>query len=76
LDGGDDLAKHDNTVTIQESNTGETFAILEGVSDQRLLRLEGDLGHFVGLKSVRVLHLLTTGLLTHLHFKPVIRQAA
>jgi len=62
----DDLTKHDNTVTVHECDTGETLAVLEGISDQRLLRLEGDLGHLVGLQGVRLFHLLTTGLLSHL----------
>merc|ERR1712060_378056 len=66
LDGGDDLAKHDNTVAIQESNTGETFAILEGVDDERLDRGELHLGHFVGLERVRIFHLLATGFFAHL----------
>ena len=61
-----DLTQHDNTVAIHEGDTGETLAVLEGVSDQRLLRLEGDLGHLVGLQVVGLFHLLTTGLLAHL----------
>jgi len=64
--GGDDLTKHDNTVAIQESDTGETFAILEGVDDERLARLELDLGHLVGLEGMWLFSLLATGLLAHL----------
>merc|ERR1719253_788243 len=63
---GHDLSKHDNTVAVHERDAGQTLAVLEGVRDERLLRLEGDLGHLVGLEGVRLLHLLATGLLTHL----------
>merc|ERR1711966_403559 len=63
---GHNLSKHDNTVTVHEGNTGETLAVLEGVSDQRLLGLESALGHLVGLEGVGILHLLSTGLLAHL----------
>merc|ERR1719159_1773606 len=63
---GNDLAKHDHTVAVHEGDAGETFAILEGVAHEWLLRLEGALSHFVGLQGVRVLHLLATGLLAHL----------
>merc|ERR1712060_1030310 len=62
----DDLSQHNNTVSVHESDTGETLAVLERVSDQGLLRLEGDLSHLVGLQGVRLLHLLTTSLLAHL----------
>merc|ERR1712194_483054 len=54
------------TVTVHEGNTGETLAVLEGVGNQRLLGLKGDLGHLVGLQGVRLLHLLTASLLSHL----------
>merc|ERR1712151_700967 len=62
----DDLTQHNNTVTIHEGNTGETFTVLEGISNQWLLWFESALSHFVGLQSVRFFHLLTTGFLTHL----------
>mmetsp|Transcript_12824 Transcript_12824/g.36793 ORF Transcript_12824/g.36793 Transcript_12824/m.36793 type:complete len:488 (+) Transcript_12824:124-1587(+) len=62
----DDLSKHDGGVSIEESDTGETLARLEVVDNQRLGRLEHDLGHLVGLESVRGLHLLSSGLLTDL----------
>merc|ERR1712187_806913 len=61
-----DLSKHNNTVAIHEGNTGETFAVLEGIGNKGLLGFEGDLGHLVGLEGVGFFHLLTTGLLTHL----------
>merc|ERR1719254_342521 len=63
---GDDLSQHNNTVSVHESNTGETFAVLEGISDERLLRLERALSHLVGLQGVRLFHLLSSGLLSHL----------
>ena len=44
-----DLAKHDNTVTVEEGNTGETLARLEGIADESLDGGELNLGHFVGL---------------------------
>merc|ERR1739842_50791 len=61
-----DLAKHHHAVAIHEGNTGQTLAVLEGVADQRLLRLEAALSHLVGLQGVRILHLLATSLLAHL----------
>merc|ERR1719229_832238 len=45
---------------------GQALAVLKGVADQRLLRLEAALSHLVGLQGVRVLHLLATSLLAHL----------
>merc|ERR1712078_666118 len=60
------LTKHDDTVAIHESNTREALAILEGVADEWLLRLEGTLGHLVRLQRVWFFHLLSTGLLAHL----------
>merc|ERR1712207_79105 len=62
----DDLAKHHHTISIHEGDSGEALAILEGVAHQRLLRLEAALRHLVRLQRVRILHFLTTGLLTHL----------
>merc|ERR1711935_996329 len=61
-----DLAKHDAAVAVHEGNAGKTFAILEGVAHERLLRLERHLGHLVGLQRVRVLELLATSLFAHL----------
>ena len=69
LDGGGDLAKHDNTVTVEEGNTGETLARLEGIADEGLDGSELNLGHFVGLEGMGVFHLLATGLLAHLPVK-------
>ena len=66
LGGGGDLAKHDNTVAIEERNAGETLAGLEGIADEGLDRGEPDLGHLVGLEGMGVFHLLATGLLAHL----------
>jgi len=63
---GDDLTQHNNTVAVHKGNTGETLAVLEAVGNQRLLGLEGDLGHLVGLQVVGIFHLLTTGFLSHL----------
>merc|ERR1712160_166992 len=54
----DDLAQHHHTVAVHESNAGKTLAILEAVTDQRLLRLEADLRHLVRLQGMGVLHLL------------------
>merc|ERR1719424_283021 len=44
------LAKHDGGVAVEESDARETLAVLEGVDDERLLGLEDDLGHLVGLE--------------------------
>merc|ERR1711963_353055 len=60
------LAKHHHTVAIHEGNTGQALAVLEGVANQRLLRLEAALSHLVGLQGVGILHFLATSLLTHL----------
>ena len=35
-----DLAKHDDTIAVQECNARKTLAVLEGVDDERLLRGE------------------------------------
>merc|ERR1719424_166650 len=63
---GNDLSEHHNTVAIEESNTRETLAVLEGVDDEWLMWGEVNLRHLVGLEGVWLLHLLTTGLLTDL----------
>jgi len=63
---GDDLAKHDNTVAVEERNTGETLTGLEGVDDEGLARCVDNLGHLVGLEGVGVLGLLATSLLADL----------
>merc|ERR1719333_2098357 len=72
-----DLAKHDNAVAVQESDAGETLAVLEGVNHQRLLRGEVHLGHLVRLERVRVLHLLAASLLADLpvHLRDAARGA-
>merc|ERR1719191_1133989 len=72
-----DLAKHDNTVAVQERNAGETLAVLESVNDERLLRGEVHLCHLVGLERVRVLHLLSSRLLADLpvHLGDAARRA-
>ena len=54
------------TVAIHERDTRKALAVLERVADQRLLRLEGALGHLVGLQGVWVFHFLATSLLAHL----------
>merc|ERR1719371_43401 len=73
-----DLAKHDNAVAVEESDAGETLAVLEGVNHQRLLRGEVHLGHLVRLERVRVLHLLAARLLADLpvHLRDAARGAA
>ena len=40
----------DDTIAIHERHARETLAILEGVCDERLLRLEGAFCHLVGLQ--------------------------
>merc|ERR1719473_1755021 len=72
-----DLAKHDDTVSVQESNARKTLAVLEGVDDERLLRGEVHLRHLVGLERVRVLHLLAARLLADLpvHLRDAARGA-
>merc|ERR1712119_27772 len=62
----DDLAQHHYTVPVHECHTRQALAILEGVAHQGLLRCEAALGHFVRLQGVRIIHLLTSGLLAHL----------
>merc|ERR1711920_637743 len=61
-----DLAEHHHAVAIHESDAGEALAILEGVANQGLLRLEAALSHLVRLQRVWVLHLLAACLLAHL----------
>merc|ERR1712028_134959 len=63
---GHNLSKHHHTIAIHESNAREALAILEGVGNEWLLRLERALGHLVGLQCMRLIHLLATGLLAHL----------
>merc|ERR1711881_88251 len=72
-----DLAKHDDTVAVQESNARKTLAVLESVDDERLLRSEVHLRHLVGLERVRILHLLATRLLADLpvHLRDAARRA-
>merc|ERR1711972_588103 len=60
-----DLAQHHYTVPVHECHTRQALAILEGVAHQWLLRCEAALGHFVRLQGVRIIHLLTSGLLAH-----------
>merc|ERR1712032_1507299 len=62
----DDLAQHNYTVPVHECHTRQALAILEGVAHQGLLRCEAALGHFVRFQRVRIVHLLTSGLLAHL----------
>merc|ERR1719197_1519625 len=61
-----DLPKHDHAVAVEESNAGQTLAVLERVDHERLLRGEVHLGHLVRLERVRVLHLLAARLLADL----------
>merc|ERR1719240_2570158 len=72
-----DLAKHDDTVAIQESDARKTLAVLEGVDNERLLRGKVHLRHLVGLERVRVLHLLAARLLANLpvHLGDAARRA-
>merc|ERR1719409_1648759 len=72
-----DLPKHDHTVAIEESDAGQTLAVLEGVDHERLLRGEVHLGHLVRLERVRVLHLLAARLLADLpvHLRDAARGA-
>merc|ERR1712224_740164 len=72
-----DLPKHHNAVAVEESDAGETLAVLERVNDKRLLRGEVHLGHLVRLERVRVLHLLAARLLADLpvHLRDAARRA-
>merc|ERR1719221_2075438 len=45
-----DLAQHHDTIPVHEGNAREAFTILESVTHQWLLRLEGALCHLVGLQ--------------------------
>merc|ERR1719384_727814 len=47
----DDLAEHDHGGTLQNGNATQTLALLEAFDDERLLGLEDDLGHLVGLQA-------------------------
>merc|ERR1712228_729152 len=62
----DHLAKHHHAVTVHEGDAREALAILEGVADERLLRLKAALRHLVRLQRVRVLHFLASRLFAHL----------
>merc|ERR1719265_944583 len=62
----DNLPQHDHTVTVHEGNTRKTLAILESVSDEWLLRLEGALCHLIRLQRVWVFHFLATSFFAHL----------
>mmetsp|Transcript_81691 Transcript_81691/g.218669 ORF Transcript_81691/g.218669 Transcript_81691/m.218669 type:complete len:492 (+) Transcript_81691:45-1520(+) len=70
VDLGHDLAQHDGTIAIQESNAGQPLAVLEGVHHQRLHRAEHDLSHLVGLQRMGLRHLLASGLLANLPVQP------
>merc|ERR1719359_622599 len=71
-----DLPKHHHAVAVEESDAGETLAVLERVDHQRLLRGEVHLGHLVRLERVRVLHLLAARLLADLpvHLRDAARR--
>merc|ERR1712113_612710 len=70
----DDLAQHHYTVAVHECNSRQTLAILECVAHQGLLWCKAALGHLVRLQGVRIVHLLTSGLLAHLPLE--LRDAA
>merc|ERR1712083_449307 len=61
-----DFTQHDHTVAIHESDAGQTFAILEGVAHEGLLRLERALGHLVRLQGMWFFHFFTAGFFPHL----------
>merc|ERR1719229_270984 len=48
----DNLPQHHDTVPVHEGDARKALAILEGVTDERLLRLEAALRHLVGLQRV------------------------
>merc|ERR1711972_882609 len=62
---GHHLSQHHDSIAVHECDAGEALAILEGVADKRLLRLEAALSHLVGLQRVGILHLLAARLLSH-----------
>merc|ERR1712151_17360 len=49
---GNNLSQHNNSIPVHEGNTRKSFAVLERISDQRLLRLERTLSHLVRFQSV------------------------
>ena len=49
LNGGD-LAKHDNSVALHDGNAAETFTVLEGVDNKRLLGFKNALRNLVRLE--------------------------
>merc|ERR1719229_1387376 len=63
---GNNFAKHDDTITIHESDSRKTLTVFESVTDERLLRLEAALRHLVRLERMRILHFLSARLLAHL----------
>merc|ERR1712007_290415 len=68
------LAKHDDTIAIHKSNTRKALTVLERIAYEGLLRLKTAFGHLVGLKRVRVFHLLAASLFPH--FPNDLRYAA
>ena len=66
VDSGSDLSKHLKTVRVHDGNAAEGGALLEGLDEKRLGRLELDLGVLVLGELRGVLDLGTTGLLAHL----------
>merc|ERR1712151_231414 len=63
------FTQHDNAIAIHESDPWETFAILEGITNEWLLRLERCFCHLVGLQCMRIFHLFSTSLFAHLPFQ-------
>merc|ERR1711937_991329 len=61
-----DLAQHSCSVSVQESNSGKSFAVLEVVNNEGLEGFEHDLGHLVGFQDGGALLLLSTGFFSHL----------
>merc|ERR1711937_325422 len=61
-----DLAQHSCSVSVQESNSGKSFAVLEVVNNEGLEGFEHNLGHLVGFQDRRSLLLLSTSFFSHL----------
>jgi hypothetical protein len=66
------LSKHDSSVSIQESNPGQTLAALERLHNHGLARLKHYLCHLISLEDSGLIQLLASSLLSNL-LKPEAR---
>lgn len=57
-----DTAQEDQTVTFHDGNTAETFAVVVGVADERLLWFKDDFSGITGLEDTWVFNFSSTGI--------------